>query len=141
LAAALTTPDPKYSFVKSSHYSYERVTGGVSVHYFVNPTQFAVHPIYTTSHPTGGDTTKTPVVMRSSGSSASPTMRRFEKGIEERWVNWKYGECVKGKERLARKVDAMTGLFGIGTDWEAVRKLQKEQIESCEELRSKGYQV
>lgn len=138
LSTALSTPDPKFSFVKTSHFSHERITAnGVSVHYFVNPAQFTVHPIYTSSHPNNGDKK----ISKTSGTAASPGMRRFEKGIEERWVNWKYGECVKAKERLSRKVDSMTGLFGIGTDWEAVRKVQNERIESCDELRSKGYQV
>ncbi|KAG8854944.1 hypothetical protein FRB91_002922 [Serendipita sp. 411] len=126
LSSAVSTPDPSYQFAESSHHSLARTTGGrFKVQYFVNPLQFTTHPMSTSD----------------SGNARSPQLQRFEKGVEERWVNWKYSECVRSKEIVERQVENLRGIFGIGADWEKIDKLRKETIPSCEELRKKDIRI
>ncbi|KAG8851693.1 hypothetical protein FRC20_001675 [Serendipita sp. 405] len=126
LSSAVSTPDPSYQFAESSHHSLARTTGGrFKVQYFVNPQQFTTHPMSTSD----------------SGNARSPQLQRFEKGVEERWVNWKYSECVRSKEIVERQVENLRGIFGIGADWEKIDKLRKETIPSCEELRKKDIRI
>ena len=140
LGALFTTPDPNYSFAPTSHLSAGRTTGGrMDIPYFVNPTQFAAHPF---ANPVGLETTSNSAAANAK-EKKSHGLRRWEKAIEERWVNWKYNECVVARERIDRQIESHHGLFGIGTDWDAVTKLkeQKKGIEQCNELRAKGYAI
>ncbi|KIM26207.1 hypothetical protein M408DRAFT_197372 [Serendipita vermifera MAFF 305830] len=133
-----TTPDPIYSFAPSPHYSMGRTTGGpMDIPYFVNPGQFAAHPF---ANPVGLETTNTPT---SGKEMKSYGLRRWEKTIEERWKHWKYNECAVARERIDRQIDSHLGLFGLGTNWEAVNNLkeQKKKVEACNELREKGIHV
>ncbi|KAG8832962.1 hypothetical protein FRC17_000229 [Serendipita sp. 399] len=127
LISAFSTPDPSYQFVKTTHYSLGRTTDGqFKVDYYVNPEQFTSHPIYAATNSEGE---------RSSG------LRQFEKGVEERWLNWKYSDCTRSKELVERKVENLHGIFGIGADWEKIKKLRAEPIPSCEELKAKNIRV
>lgn len=137
LGSLFSTPDPNYSFTPTGHLSLGRTTGGrMDIPYFVNPTQFAAHPY---ANPVGLETTST----TNTKEKKSYGLRRWEKTIEERWVNWKYNECVTFRERIDRQIESHQGLFGLGTDWEAVAKLkeQRKGIESCNELKGKGYAI
>ncbi|PVF98102.1 DnaJ-domain-containing protein [Serendipita vermifera] len=139
--SVFSTPDPSYSWHKSPQYSHSRTTGGnLGVEYFVNPKQFASHPMYTSgSNPSQHKEGEIPTSFDDPPSSRSPSLRRFEKNIEERWVNWKYSECVREREFIDRKVDSLSGVFGIGANKEAIKKLRNTKLVSCEELKSKGY--
>lgn len=53
----------------------------------------------------------------------------------------KYNECARTKEYVERKVESMRGVFGIGADWEGIKKLRKEKIPACEALKEKGYRI
>jgi DnaJ homolog subfamily B member 12 len=141
LFSAFTTPDPSYSWYKSPQYSHSRTTGGnLGIEYFVNPKQFASHSMYTSgSYAAQHKEGEIPNAFTDPPSTRSPSLRRFEKNIEDRWVNWKYSECVREREYIDRKVDSLRGLFGIGADREAIQKLRSTKLESCEELKSKGY--
>jgi len=45
--------------------------------------------------------------------------------------------CEQERDLRERKVEAKTGWLGVGADWEAVRRIQKEKLESCEVLKEK----
>ncbi|CAG8763837.1 10797_t:CDS:2, partial [Acaulospora colombiana] len=128
--SAFTTPDPSYSWYKSPQYSHPRTTGGnLGVEYFVNPKQFASHPMYASgSYASQHKEGEIPGSFNDPPSSRSPSLRRFEKNIEERWVNWKYSECVRERELIDRKVDSLRGVFGIGADKEAIKKLRNTKL-------------
>lgn len=132
-ASYFTTPDPSYAFIHTPHFSLARSTGGkLDIPYFVHPESFHAHPVYT------GTKEATSKV---NGEVKSAELKRFEKGVEEKWVNMKYNECARTKEYVERKVESMRGVFGIGADWEGIEKLRKEKIPACEVLKEKGYRV
>jgi DnaJ homolog subfamily B member 12 len=143
-ASVFSTPDPTFSFVPTPHLSLGRTTGGrMDIPYFVNPTQFAAHP-YATPPVTEQPSSKTEDgQVKEVKERRSAGLRRWEKGIEERWVNWKYNECTLSRERIDRQIEAHRGVFGLGTDWEAVNKLreQRKTVETCNELKEKGYSI
>ncbi|KAJ3721233.1 hypothetical protein C8R42DRAFT_721957 [Lentinula raphanica] len=67
-----------------------------------------------------------------------PHMARFEEGVEKTYISEVWAQCRRGQERRERQIDAERGVFGIGTDWDKVRKLQREPIEACVELERLG---
>lgn len=48
------------------------------------------------------------------------------------------GQCEQGKQRKRDRIDAHRGFFGIGADYEAIRQIQAEPIESCQRLSTLG---
>lgn len=131
ISSLLTTPNPGYAFAATSHYNLGRVTqGNLKIPYWVNTQEFTVHSM----------NTGTSQDARAS-QERSPGLKRFESSIEERWQNWKYNDCVRGRERIERKIENLRGFMGIGTDWEAIKKAKEEKVEACEELRSKGFRI
>ena len=49
-----------------------------------------------------------------------------------------YGQCQRGIERRERKKNAEIGFLGIGADWNRVKEIEREPVESCEELKKLG---
>lgn len=41
------------------------------------------------------------------------------------------------RDQRERKVEANSGWLGVGADWEAIRRIKKEKLESCETLLDK----
>jgi DnaJ family protein B protein 12 len=76
-----------------------------------------------------------------SSQPRSPGLNQFEHSVEERWKGWKYNDCIRGRERVEAKIENLRGFMGIGTDWDAIKKLKEEKIEACEELKSKGFRI
>ena len=68
-------------------------------------------------------------------------LRRFEGNVERVYTQELYGQCQRGLERKERRQNAEIGLLGIGTDWDRVKEIQKEVVESCEELKKLGFSV
>jgi DnaJ homolog subfamily B member 12 len=77
----------------------------------------------------------------SSSQPRSPGLNRFEHSVEERWQGWKYNDCIRGRERIEAKIENLRGFMGIGTDWDAIKKLKEQKVEACEELKSKGFRI
>lgn len=67
--------------------------------------------------------------------------KQFEKSIEVHWVRKLQNECQYYKEIRETKKRNLMGFLGIGADWEAIKKLDQERIESCDGLRELGYVV
>jgi len=121
-------PDPRFSFAPDRRFNTERHTAGLKIRYHVNNAEFSQHPQIAAD-----------LVAQGSGSQrASGVLRRFEGHVEKVYTQELYSQCQRGLERKERKKNAEIGLLGIGTDWDRVREIEQERVESCEELKRLG---
>ncbi|KAG1880522.1 hypothetical protein C8R48DRAFT_588458 [Suillus tomentosus] len=118
-------PDPRYSFSASTRFNTERQTNGLGIKYHVNEHEFKNHR-QIAADIAGGTHRR--------GSALS----RFEGQVEQVYTNTLYNDCQHGVDRRQRRRDAEVGLFGVGTDWEKVKAIEAEKIDSCEELKRLG---
>ncbi|KAG2051011.1 DnaJ-domain-containing protein [Suillus hirtellus] len=118
-------PDPRYSFSPSTRFNTERQTNGLGIKYHVNEHEFKNHR-QIAADIAGGTHRR--------GSALS----RFEGQVEQVYTNTLYNDCQHGVDRRQRRRDAEVGLFGVGTDWEKVKEIEAEKIDSCEELKRLG---
>ena len=118
------TPDPRFSFTPSMRYNMERTTSGLGVKYHVNAAEFSGHPVA--------------AELARNGNKPGPELSRFEKAVERYFTQHLADECQRGLELKSRRRDQELGLFGLGTDWEKVKKIEQEPIESCDKLRQMG---
>ncbi|KZT71982.1 DnaJ-domain-containing protein [Daedalea quercina L-15889] len=118
------TPDPRFSFSPSMRYNMERQTGGLGIKYHVNAAEFSGHPIA--------------AELARNGNKPGPELNRFEKTVEQLFTQDLYTQCQRGLDFKQRRRDQELGLFGIGTNWEKVKKIEAEPVPSCEQLKSMG---
>jgi DnaJ family protein B protein 12 len=118
-------PDPQYSFSPSPRFNSERQTSGLGIKYHVNAHEFKNHR-QIAADIAGGTQRR--------GSALS----RFEGQVDQTYTNTLYGDCQRAVDRRQRRRDAEIGLFGVGTDWEKVKAIEAEKIDSCEELKRLG---
>lgn len=118
------TPDPRFSFSQSPRYGVERTTNGLGIKYHVNAAEFSGHPIA--------------AEIARNGKKSGPELTRFEKAIERVYTQDLYAQCQRGVDRKERLKNQEVGLFGIGTDWDKVKRIDEEPIASCDELRRFG---
>jgi len=126
-------PDPLYSYEKSDTYSSARYTTPHKVPYYVNQKQFTTHPIWESLSP---EAQKIPQAGKM-GHNAD--LKTFEKKIEERFAQTYWGQCQRDEQRKQNEISAEQGLFGIGTDWDKIRKIQQRKSESCQLLIKHGF--
>ncbi|KAJ3784829.1 hypothetical protein GGU10DRAFT_434969 [Lentinula aff. detonsa] len=158
-------PDPNFSFAPTTRYYMERHTPTRDVIYHINPTEFMNHPAIgpelvrdgvdlkaeyqrakelkkkeqkpeekeekEEKQESGKDDGKTKL-------KRGPRMAKFEEGVERTYITEVWTQCRRGQDRKERQIDAERGIFGIGTDWDKVRKIQREPIEACVELERLG---
>lgn len=124
LFASTPTPDPRFSFSPSVRYNVERQTGSLGVKYHVNSAEFSGHPIA--------------AELARNGNNPGPELSRFEKTVEKLFTQDLYTQCQRGMEQKERLRDQEVGLFGIGTDWEKVKRIEAQPVESCVQLRKMG---
>ncbi|KZT09990.1 DnaJ-domain-containing protein [Laetiporus sulphureus 93-53] len=118
------SPDPRFSFTPSPRYNVERQTGRLNVKYHVNAQEFSGHSI-------GAELAR-------NGNKHGPELSRFEKTVEQLYTQDLFSQCQRGVERKERRRDQEVGLFGIGTNWETVKRIEAERVESCERLKEMG---
>ncbi|TBU42820.1 DnaJ-domain-containing protein [Dichomitus squalens] len=118
------TPDPHFSFSPSARYNVERTTGGLNVKYHVNAAEFSGHPIA--------------AELARSDNQPGPKLRQFETNIERAYTNDLFVQCQRAIDHKQRRKEQEVGVFGIGTDWEKVKKIEAEPVESCNRLRELG---
>lgn len=135
LFAEPSTPDPQFSFQSSRHFSTERQTSGLGVRYHVNSVEFTRHPLIAADLAAAAENSKDSKSKSKRGTSA---LDRFEGTVERTYTHQLYGECQRGVERRERRKEAEIGFLGIGTDWDKVREIDKETVESCEMLKKLG---
>ena len=118
------TPDPQYAFTPSTRYNAERMTGSLGIKYHVNSQEFMSHPI--AAEIARDSTTK------------GPQLSRFEDNIEKAFTRDLIVRCQFAIDRKHRRKEELIGLFGIGTDWEKVKEIDKEPLEACDKLKHFG---
>ena len=160
-------PDPRFAFASTTRYNTEMETGGLGIHYFVNPTEFSNHPVIgaelakegvklgrvineiiplseaeqttkETQKGSKGSKPKTRQVVRGKGKKRGPALKKFEDTVDRVYTQDLYSQCRQGMDRKERAKEAEVGIFGIGTDWEKVKRIDNELIGSCEELKELG---
>ena len=156
-------PDPRFAYSATTRYTTEMETGGLGIPYYVNPTEFSNHPVIGAELAKEGvkvervveervvemaedrnkekDTqrqSKTRKVVRGKGKKRGPALRKFEDTVDRLYTQDLYSRCQRGIDRKQRDKEAEIGIFGIGTNWDKVRKIDSEVIESCEELKRFG---
>ncbi|KAI0630557.1 hypothetical protein C8Q77DRAFT_1063013 [Trametes polyzona] len=124
LFASTPTPEPRFAFTPSARYNVERTTGDMHVKYHVNAAEFSGHPIA--------------AELARNDNKPGPQLRKFETNVERAYTQDLFAQCQRGLDRKQRRKDQEVGLFGIGTDWDKVRKIDEEPIESCDKLKSLG---
>lgn len=118
------TPDPRFTFTPSMRYNTERATGPLGIKYHVNSQEFMSHPI---AAEIARDDTK-----------RGPQLSRFEDNVEKAFTRDLISQCQFAIDRKHRRKEELIGLFGIGTDWEKVREIDKEPLEACDRLKQFG---
>ena len=67
-----------------------------------------------------------------------PSLRRFEENVDQAFTRETYEVCQRGLDSKQRRKDQALGFFGIGADWEKVKQIEAETVESCETLKRMG---
>ena len=118
------TPDPRYTFTPSTRYNTERTTAGLGVKYHVNSQEFMSHPI--AAEIARDDTRR------------GPQLSKFEDNVEKAFTRDLIVQCQVAIDRKNRRKEELIGVFGIGTDWEKVRAIDREPLEACDRLKQFG---
>ena len=122
------TPDPHFSFTPSPRYNAERTTGSLGIKYHVNAAEFGGHPI-------AAELARN---QHQQNTNTNPQLKKFETTVERVYTSDLYAQCQRGLDRKETLKSREVGIFGIGTDWEEVRRIEQEPVEACEELRRLG---
>jgi DnaJ family protein B protein 12 len=85
-----------------------------------------------------GELAREGVKASSSSKTRGPALKKFEDTVDQVYTRDLYNQCQRGLDRKNRLKENEIGLFGIGTDWEKVKKIEAEPIESCERLKQLG---
>ena len=117
-------PEPRYTFAPSVRYNTERTTGSLGIKYHVNSQEFMGHPI---AAEIARDDTK-----------RGPQLSKFEENVEKAFTRDLIMQCQVAIDRKHRRKEELIGVFGIGTDWEKVRAIDKEPLEACDRLKKFG---
>lgn len=125
LFATPTVPDPLFQFTKTPRFDLERQTDNLHINYYVNARDFYAHPKIAADLAAG---------QYRRGSSLS----RFESNIEQVYTQNLWTQCQRDTNKRERRKEAEIGFFGVGTDWEKVKRIEAETFASCEELRRIG---
>ena len=118
------TPDPRFAFTPSPRYNTERTTESLGIRYHVNSQEFMSHPIA--------------AEIARDGTRRGPQLSRFESGVEKAYTRDLITQCQYAVDRKHRRKEELIGLFGIGTDWEKVREIDKEPLEACDRIKQLG---
>ena len=118
-------PDPGFHFTKTSRYDLERQTNNLHINYYVNSRDFYGHPNIAADVAAG---------QHRRGSALS----RFESNIEQVYTQTLYAQCQRDLNERERRKEREIGFFGVGTDWEKVKRIEAETFPSCEELKRLG---
>ena len=117
-------PEPRYAFTPSVRYNTERTTAPLGVKYHVNSQEFMSHPIAAE-------------IARDS-VRRGPQLSKFEETVERAFTRDLIAQCQFAIDRKHRRKEELIGVFGIGTDWEKVRAIDKEPLEACDRLKQFG---
>ena len=125
LFATPPVPDPLFQFTRTSRFDFERQTDNLHINYYVNSRDFHAHPKIAADLAVG---------QYRRGSALS----RFESNVEQVYTQSVWTQCQRDMNKRERRKEAEIGFFGVGTDWEKVRRIEAETFTSCEELKRLG---
>ncbi|KAJ7504314.1 hypothetical protein B0H11DRAFT_1981632 [Mycena galericulata] len=135
-------PDPRFNWASTSRYYAERQTSGMGVKYHVDPNEVMRHPVIGAELVREGiDWRKLTAVKDSSDNRPhrpGPALSKFESNVDKAYTQKLYTECQQAHDRKTRAKEQEIGVFGIGTDWEKVKRIEEEVLPSCEELKKLG---
>ena len=120
------TPDPNYSFSPSNRFNIERHTNNLNIRYHVNSVEFSSHPI------------AVDLAAAQKTNSQAKLLDKFERTVERQYTTSLYHSCQREMDRKERRKEAKSGFLGIGADLDAIKRIDEEKVESCEELRRLG---
>jgi DnaJ family protein B protein 12 len=118
------TPEPRFAFTPSTRYNTERTTAPLGIKYHVNSQEFMSHPIAAE-------------IARDSSRRGSQ-LSKFEDHVERAFTRDLIVQCQVAVDRKHRRKEELIGLFGIGTDWEKVKAIDREPLEACDRLKQFG---
>ncbi|EIW79395.1 DnaJ-domain-containing protein [Coniophora puteana RWD-64-598 SS2] len=125
-----STPEPKFSWTPNTKYNVERSTPNLGVKYHVNGPEFHNHP-----HIAADLAAQETGTRQKRGKTA---LGKFEDKVEAYYTNDQYDRCQRGLQRREQRKEQEIGFLGFNTDWDKVREIEAEKIESCEELKRLG---
>jgi len=122
-------PYPKYELSPHPPYTAARMTSTLDIPYYVSTQEFTAHPMWSTI----------PEAYRNQAKAggSSQQLLNFERGIENRWKNEMIRSCEWQLSERTRKLEANSGIFGIGADRDALKRIREEKLDSCEMLKAK----
>ena len=123
-------PDPSYAFSSHPPYTSQRLTSTLDIPYYVSPDDFTAHPIWASIPDSHKNLPK--------AGSSSRQLSQFERSIERHWTNQMVQMCERERDGRERRIEAKSGWLGVGADWEALRRIRNEKLESCEVLKAKN---
>lgn len=106
----------------------ERTTQSLGIQYHVNSAEFSRHPMSAEIARSGQSDKPLPM----------PALQRFEESVDRAFTRETYAVCQRGLDSKQRRKDHAVGFFGIGADWEKVKQIEAETVESCETLKAMG---
>jgi DnaJ homolog subfamily B member 12 len=106
----------------------QRISQELGIQYHVNSAEFSRHPIAAEIARSG----------QSDKLQSMPTLRRFEENVDRAFTRETYAVCQRGLDSKQRRKEQALGFFGIGADWEKVKQIEAETVESCEKLKAMG---
>jgi len=65
----------------------------------------------------------------------SSKLRGFERVVERTFVSGLQSQCRGELDSQERRMEQHRGLFGIGANWEEVRKIKAEKLPACDKLK------
>ncbi|GAA5982272.1 hypothetical protein JCM5350_007718 [Sporobolomyces pararoseus] len=165
-----STPLPEFSFEQTNRFPLRQETHSLHVPYFVNPTQFASHPLYSSylrANPSLGFNSPNPSDSKlykrdlvdflqqqerelqkdkeenrkRPKEELTNEYHKFEKSVESSWINRLQSYCRHEMNNRQDALDRARGFLGIGADYEKIRQLTAQKLPSCEALAQYGYNV
>ncbi|KAI8145780.1 DnaJ domain-containing protein [Fennellomyces sp. T-0311] len=115
LSGLFTDNTPAFSLRPTSVYSQVRMTHSHQVPYYVNPSAFRAT------------------------EQSRHKLSRVEQQVEVDWVRGLQHACNNERRERANRMNAASGVFGIGRNEDAYQKALKMPMKSCEEIRRFGY--
>lgn len=157
------TPDPSFAFERSTFHDLHRQTHTpAKVDYYVNTRQYATHPYYqsllsanpealpfkpATEDRKSSAYSRDLVEQIKSYQTLPQELRiprdylRFEQGVEQAYLQRLQSMCNYEVQLRNEKLQRARGFFGLGADWDEVKRIEAEELKNCSKLRALGYRV
>lgn len=124
------TPAPGFNFAPTNRYTDERATWSRHVKYYVNQPEFEASAVW--------QSVPEQHRKRKDAAMFSSKLRGFERGVEETHIRQLQQDCQYFNSMRQRRIQEEAGFFGIGADYDKIKKLRAQTHPSCEQLRKWG---